>query len=162
MTRLPGALCAFAACAVAGAARAARLRDREARLESWDAALRRMKAAAETGALPLPRILRSAGGNATLLTGAEMLEKDPGMEPDAWLAALPKEEKLPPDIRALLREALLSLFDYPARRQAQGLEKCIAELAPLRRREKEKNEKGAALALRLGVLAGAALFILLC
>lgn len=162
MNRLPAALCAFAACTAAGMARAAGYREKENRLEMWERSLYRLKGAAETGGMTLPQILRSADGNPLLAAGAALLETEPGMEPEMWWTQLPSEEKLPPDIRALLREALLSLFDYPNRRQVQALDRAIGELPPLRRREKEKNEKGVALALRLGLLSGAAAFILLC
>lgn len=162
MTRLPGALCAFAACAAAGVACAAKCREREKRLTRWEHALYRLKNAAETGGMTLPMMLKYAGDDPVLAYGAELLEKEPGMAPETWLAMLPPEDGLPSDVRALLKETLLSLFDYPSVRQAQALDRGIAGYLPLRTREKERNEKTAALALRLGLLAGAALFILLC
>lgn len=162
MTRLPGALFAFAACAAAGMACAAKYREKEKRLSLWEHSLYRLKSAAETGGMSLPMILKYAGDNPVLAFGAELLEKEPGMTAERWLAELPPQDRLPPDLRALLRELLLSLFDYPSQRQVQGLNRQITEFQPLRKREKEKNERNAALALRLGLLAGAAVFILLC
>ena len=162
MTRLPGALCAFAACAVGGRALAAVCRERAALLEKWESSLYRLKNAAASGGLPLPRMLKSAKDNTVLSAGADALEKTPGMPPEEWWAKLPLEQRLPPEARALLQDALLSLFDYPAQRQIQALERAISEFSALRRREKEKCVSGAALAKRLGLLLGAAVFILLC
>lgn len=162
MTRLPGALCAFAACVAAGMAFAAKYREKEKRLTLWERSLYRLKNAAETGGMTLPMMLRYVGENRVLAFGAELMEQEPAMPPEKWLSALPPEDGLPPDIRVLLRETLRSLFDYPSLRQVQALDRGIGEYLPLRKREKEKNEKNAALAWRLGLLGGAALFIVLC
>ena len=162
MTRVPAALCALIGCAMGGRALAAQYRERARLAEKWERSLLRLLALAEAGGLPLPRLMAAVEDDPVLAAGAKMLEEAPGMPPAQWWARLPVEKGLSPEARETLREALLALFAYPARQQTRALERAVEKMAALRAREKESNAVRAALAGRLGLLLGAAVFILLC
>lgn len=154
-------LCA-AACAGAGFYAAERAQERMRLLSLWQEALERMAGAAGQE-LPLPEILRAgdAGRGGPLDQAAALLQFRPTVGPEEWIAALPKEKLLRKEERQALEECLLGLWAPHPVWQKRALDRAAGQWREFLRENGQRRGRPR-LYRQLGVLGGAAMFILLC
>ena len=152
------AIAAACACVALGMAAARRLRLREATLAAWMETLFRLEGAAARGETPAD-MLGAAGGQPSLREMRRRLLEEPA---GALTENLPWDEGLLPEERAVLKRCLDALLSPRREAQLHALEAGREQWARFCAHSREEKEKNAPLVLRLGWLAGAALFIFMC
>ena len=152
------AVAAACACVALGMASARKLRLREATLAAWLETLFRLESAAARGEMPAD-MLRAENSQPSLREMARRLREDPTC---TLTENLPWEEELLPEERAVLKRCLDALLSPRREAQLHALEAGREQWARFCSRSREEREKNAPLSLRLGWLAGAALFIFMC
>ncbi len=157
-----GALLCAAACAGAGFYAAERTQERMKLLSEWQAALERMAGAAGQE-LPLPDLLRAgdAGRGGPLAQAAALLQFRPTIGPEEWINALPKEKLLRKEERQALEECLPGLWAPHPVWQKRALDRAAGQWREFLR-ENGRQRGRPRLYRQLGILGGAAMFILLC
>lgn len=156
-------LLAAAACVMLGMLAANRLQEREKLLARWQQAFKQMELAIAHHPLGLPGLLRK-GAQAQLPCldqGADMLEKEPALSPEAFLQRFPVQPLLTPPEETAIREGLRGIFSTDPESQLQSLLYAREQIAFFARISREAAEKNSRLYRSLGCLAGAALFILM-
>ena len=153
-----------AACILAGGGAARRLAEREKTLSAWEEKLIRMEGEARRGGAALPALLRegSAGEKDALRALADRLEAEPAADGEAAIRALPWPAAFSPEEKAALTECLRGLFSPEQESQLRALQRAGEQWRRFTLAARENREKNAALYRKLGWLAGAAVFILLC
>lgn len=131
-------------------------------LSLWQEALERMDTAAGQE-LPLPDILRAgdAGRGGLLAQATALLRFRPTVGPEEWIAALPKEKLLRKEERQALEECLLGLWAPHPVWQKRALERAESQWREFLRENGQRRGRPR-LYRQLGILGGAAMFILLC
>ena len=176
---IAAACIAAAACVLAGCGAARRLAEREKTLSAWEEKLIRMESEARRGGAALPALLRegSAGEADALRALADRLEADPAADAEEAIRALPWPAAFSPEEKAALTECLPGLFAPEKESQLRALQRAGEQWRRFALAARESREKNAALYRKLGYsridnyppydrklgwLAGAAVFILLC
>lgn len=157
------ALMAAVSCAALGGVFARRIRAREEILVAWDGALQRMESAVSRGCELSEVLAEGAGRQVPLLAEAEkQLRLRPAASPREAAAALPWEDCLLPEEREILTACLEGLFSPVPQTQLLSLRLARSQWRTPVQSARESRRKYGRLCVRLGCLAGAALFILIC
>lgn len=151
-------------CVALGRSAAGRLNRRDALLQAWEGALRRMEAAVNHSGAELKEVLnRGAADNEPVLPELlRRLDTQPAASPEELLAALPWDPLLLPAERDTLNSCLAALFSPSLQEQGQALSYSLAQWSFYRQSCREARDKNARLYTSLGWLGGAAVFMLLC
>lgn len=155
---------AAAACVAAGYRAARRLDEKAKEIEAWEEKLIRLENELRMGGAALPAMLRrgSAGEQDILSALADQMEKNPAADAEGLLLSLPWPVSLSPEERKALAECLRGLFSPEKEGQIRAVRRARGQWARFAQKCRESREKNAALYRKLGWLAGAAAFILLC
>ncbi len=157
------ALAAGVVCAGAGHGSARYLSAREERLAAWETGLSCLEGMLRRGGGELPGMLRRAGEKLpALLMLADRLEQCPAAPPERLTEGLPRDPLLEEKEMEALLSCLPALFSPDGESQLSAVSRSWEEAARLRTAAREGKEKNSRLYLRLGYLAGAAAFIMLC
>ena len=158
------AFLAAAVCVIAGYRAARRLDEREKEIGVWEEKLIRLEGELRLGGEALPALLRrgSAGEKDVLGALADRMEQHPAADAEGLLPSLPWPASLSPEEREALTECLRGLFSPEKEGQLRAVRRARGQWARFGLKCRESREKNAALYRKLGWLAGAAAFILLC
>lgn len=164
MIRLMGAMCSACACMLWGMIRYTRMKERWEQLQSYLPALKKLDEGLLFSSRPLPQMLKNCAPDKMhyLYKLGETMEQSGALSMQAILEKAGEPPLLSPDMQQVLLQWLESLLlpDPIYRRKAMDhtLERWEAETNNARERLIHQG----ALAIRLSLLAGCALFILLC
>ena len=161
--RIVFALGAAAACAALGGRAAGRLARRAQALSQWDKALRLIAGAVQyRRATALEAVRQGTGAEKTTLPAlAERMRADPGKTPEALVQNLPWHAQADQETRQAVSAFLLALFLPTLPQQEQAMRLAKVPFDRLLKDARNAKEKYGRLAVSLGWLAGAAVFILL-
>lgn len=154
-------LCA-AACGGLGFFAAGQVQARQKLLFWWQEAMERMTGAVQRE-LPLADILRAgdAGRGGPLAQAAALLQSRPTVSPEEWIAAVPREGLLRKEELCVLEACLLGLWAPHPTWQEKALASAAGQWREFLRQSRERQGR-VRLFRQLGILGGAAMFILLC
>ncbi len=155
------ALTASVACAALGTLYSRRLRDRDTLVRRWGEALESMESAVLRGC-DLVQVLLSFRESVFLKQAAARLDACPTESPAEWAAALPWEEGLLPRERETLAQCLRGLTAPNQDMQLLSLRSARRQWQDVMKESRRAKDAWGTLAVKLGWLSGAALFILMC
>lgn len=164
MTRLLGALCSACACMIFGILRYTKMKERWEQLQSYLPALKKLDAGLQFSVRPLPDMLKTCAPdeNHYLHKLGEVMEQSGSLSVQEIFDKTGVPPLLSPDMHKTLQQWLESLMLPDPQYRQKAMDHTIALWEEETEKARERLMHKGLLYIRLSLLAGCALFILLC